>query len=176
MIIADGGIVRPMSAEAESMQVPSQKTVAVIMRRRPIVNRWQAEVWEPLAVLDDYDGPQEARLLVDEPDGAQWLHPGLQLSLHRSEAEGYYHNVSTNEPKVFVLWRMEADRAIPQFATVSYDEASRWMDGGEHVDPVAMPASIYAWVGEFVEKNYRAGPKKRIKPQSFLSPKDRARG
>jgi hypothetical protein len=64
---------------------------------------------------------------------------------------------------------------VPQFATVSYDEASRWMDGGEHVDPVAMPTSIYAWVGEFVEQNYRAAPKKRIKPQSFLSPKDRAK-
>jgi uncharacterized protein DUF3305 len=175
MIIADGGIVRPMSAEAKSAQAPSQKKVAVIMRRRSIVNRWQAEVWEPVAVLDDYDGPQDARLLVDQSDGAQWLHPGLQLSLHRSEAEGYYHNVSTNKPKVFVLWRMEAERAVPQFATVSYDEASRWMDGGEHVDPVAMPASVYAWVGEFVEKNYRAAPKKRIKPQSFLSPKDRAK-
>jgi hypothetical protein len=66
--------------------------------------------------------------------------------------------------------------AVPQFATVSYDEASRWMDGGEHVDSVGMPAALFAWVGEFVEKNYRREPKKRIKPQSFLSPKDRARG
>jgi len=40
---------------------------------------------------------------------------------------------------------------------------------------VAMPAAVFAWVGEFVEKNYRPEPKKRIKPQSFLSPKDRAR-
>jgi hypothetical protein len=39
-----------------------------------------------------------------------------------------------------------------------------------------MPADLFAWVGEFVEQNYRAAPKKRIKPQSFLSPKDRARG
>ena len=164
-----------MSDAKAALQKPSQKTVAVIMRCRPIVNRWQSEVWEPVAVIDEYDGPQEARLLVDEPEGSQWLHPALRLSLHRSEAEGYYHNVSTNEPKVFVLWRMEGDRAVPQFATVSYDEASRWMDGGEHVDPVAMPASIYAWVGEFVEQNYRAAQKKRIKPQSFLSPKDRAK-
>lgn len=174
MIIADGGIVRPMSEAPKTAPAPSQKKVAVVMRRRPIANRWQSEVWEPVGVLDDYEGPQEARLLVEAPEGTQWLYPGLPLSLHRSEAEGYYHNVSTSEPKVFVLWRMEAERAVPQFATVSYDEASRWMDGGEHVDPVPMPASIYAWVGEFVERNYRAAPKKRIKPQSFLSPKDRA--
>jgi hypothetical protein len=69
---------------------------------------------------------------------------------------------------------MEGDKAVPQFATVSYDEASRWMDGGEQVDSVAMPATLFAWVGEYVEQNYRPAPKKRIKPQSFLSPKDRA--
>ena len=71
---------------------------------------------------------------------------------------------------------MEEELAVPQFVTVSYDEASRWMDGGEQVDSVPMPATLFAWVGEFVEKNYRQEPKKRIKPQSFLSPKDRARG
>jgi len=49
------------------------------------------------------------------------------------------------------------------------------MDGGEQVDSVAMPAGVFAWVGEFVEKNYRPEPRKRIKPQSFRSPKDRAR-
>jgi hypothetical protein len=106
----------------------------------------------------------------------QWLYPGLELVVRKSEAEGYYHNVSSAEPCVFILWRMENSRAVPQFVTVSYDEASRWMDGGESVDRVAMPADLFAWVGEFVEQNYRAGPKKRIKPQSFLSPKDRARG
>jgi uncharacterized protein DUF3305 len=140
-----------------------------------MANRWQSEVWEPLSVLLDYDGPAEPRILVEEPATTQWLYPGLELVLHRSESEGYYHNVSAKEPRVFVLWRMEDERAVPKFATVSYDEASRWMDGGEQVDSVAMPAALFAWVGEFVEANYRAAPKKRIKPQSFLSPKDRAR-
>ena len=54
------------------------------MRRRPIANRWQSEIWEPVGVLDDYEGPQEARLLVEAPEGTQWLYPGLQVSLHRS--------------------------------------------------------------------------------------------
>jgi hypothetical protein len=92
------------------------------------------------------------------------------------EALGVLADYDTpGEARVFVMWRMEQERAVPQFVTVSYDEASRWMDGGEQVDSVAMPAGLFAWVGEFVEKNYRPEPKKRIKPQSFLSPKDRAR-
>jgi len=156
------------------METPT-KRVAVIMQRRPLANRWQSEVWEPAGVLDDYQGAAEPRLIVDEESSRQWLYPGFDIVLRRSEAEGYFHNVSAREPRVFVLWRMENDRAVPQYVTVSYDEASRWMDGGENVDSVPMSSALFAWVGEFVESNYRPAPKKRIKPQSFLSPKDRAR-
>ena len=151
------------------------RKVAVIMQRRALANRWQSEAWEPAGVLQGYDSETASRVLVDGENLKQWLYPGFELSLVLSEAEGYYHNVSSNQPCVFVLWRMEDGKAVPQFTTVSYDEASRWMDGGESVDRVPMTPELFTWVGEFVEKNYRFTPKKRIKPQSFLSPKDRAR-
>ncbi|HEX6265480.1 MAG TPA: DUF3305 domain-containing protein [Burkholderiales bacterium] len=152
-----------------------RKRIAVVMQRRAIQNRWQSEVWEPLGVLPEPAAADGPRLIVDQPDLAQWLYPGFEIVLRRAEAEGYFHNVSTPAPHVFVLWRMEEARAVPHYVTVSYDEASRWMDGGASVDAVAMPAELVAWVREFVEQNYRPEPKKRIKPQSFLSPKDRAR-
>src|ERR1700758_4435588 len=152
------------------MDLPKRR-VAVIMQRRSMDNRWQSEAWEAVGVLADYDAPGEPRVLVEEASVTQWLYPGFDIVLRRSEAEGYYHNVSAQEPRVFVMWRMEEERAVPQFVTASYDEASRWMDGGEQVDSVAMPAGLFGWVGEFVEKNSRPEPKQRIKPQSFLSPK-----
>ena len=154
--------------------VPSRQ-VAVIMERRALQNRWQSEVWEAIGVLAGYQAGGVPHVIVEQEDRVQWLYPGFRIDLHRSEAEGYYHNVSAKEPRVFVLWRKEDERAVPQFVTLSYDEASRWMDGGEQVDSVPMPAALFAWAGEFVEKYYRGGPRKRIKPQSFLSPKDRAR-
>jgi hypothetical protein len=160
---------------AAHMVETSRRTVAVVMQCRAVENRWQSEVWEPSGVLSNYEGAAEPRVLVEHPGLKQWLYPGLEIVVRKSEAEGYYHNVSSAEPSVFILWRIENARAVPQYVTVSYDEASRWMDGGESVDRVAMPADLFAWVGEFVEQNYRATPKKRIKPQSFLSPKDRAR-
>lgn len=156
------------------METPGRR-VAVIMQRRAIDNRWQSEVWEPLGVLDDYAGGSDARVIVDAPGLQQWLYPGLELTLHRAEAEGYFHNISAPMPNVFVLWRMEEERAVPHYLTVSYDEASRWMDGSAQVDPVLMPAALVAWVEAYVAENYRPEPKKRIRPQSFLSPKDRAR-
>ena len=160
--------------------------VAVIMQRRTVQNRWQSEVWEPLGIVLNHRSinaaidaaknaaSAEPSLLVDEGGVTQWLHPGFLLKLFRDEAQGYYLNVSTPEPRVFVMWRMEDELAVPKFVTVSYDEAGRLMDGGEQVDNVAMPAELFAWVGEYVEKNYRPEPKKRRRPQSFIAPKDRA--
>lgn len=155
------------------MQVP-EIPLAVVMQKRAINNRWQSEVWEPFGVVLNYAGAGEPSLLVEENGNAQWLHPGFAVKLHHDETEGYYLNVSSNEPRVFVMWRIENDFAVPKFVTLSYNEAGRLMDGGEQVDTVAMPAELLAWVGAFVEANYRPEVKKRSRPQSFISPKDRA--
>lgn len=145
--------------------------VAVVMQRRAAQSRWADYIWELHGVLADPGGAP--RLLRQDGEAAQWLHPGFRLLLHKDETEGYYLNVSAPHPRVFVLWRMEGEHALPLEVTVSSDEASRWLDGGHSVDGVAMPPEIFAWVGEYVENNYRPEPKKRIKPRSFQHPKDR---
>jgi len=147
--------------------------IAVVMRRRRAQSPWADWIWEPWSVLAG-DTAGEVRLLVDDAQGAtQWIHPGFELSLHRDEAEGYYLNVVASDPRVFVLWRMEGEEGLPVEVTASFNEAGRWLDAGHSVDGVAMPREIYAWVGDYVEKNYRPEPKKRIKPRSFQHPKDR---
>lgn len=151
-----------------------RRTLAVIMQRRALGNRWQSEAWEPWSVLESDEPRGEPRALVEEQGVAQWLHPGFELVLHRDEAEGYYLNVSTANPKVFVLWIVDGGRGVPLELTASYHEASRWMDAGHTMDGVPMPPEILAWVGEYVEKNYRPEPEKRIKPRSFVHPRDRA--
>lgn len=147
--------------------------IAVVMQRRAAQSAWVDCIWEPWSVLVGYPREGEVRLLFEREGLAQWLHPGFTLTLHRDETEGYYMNVSTATPRVFVLWRMEEDRALPLEVTVSYDEAGRWMDAGHSVDAVAMPVEVFAWAGTYVEENYRPEPKKRVKPRSFLHPKYR---
>jgi hypothetical protein len=148
------------------------------MQRRASQSRWVDHVWEPWGVLAGYEGGSAPLQLIDEPKLVQFVHPGFALLLHKDEIEGYYMNVSAQDPRVFVLWRMEersgAELALPLDVTVSTDEAARWLDGGHSVDGVAMPPEIFAWVGGYVEANYRPEPKKRIKPRSFIHPKDRA--
>jgi len=154
------------------MEMPA-KTLAVIMQRRNARSRWAGVVWEPVSVLETAEPAGAARLLVRQDDIEQWLHPGFALEIHRDEIEGYYMNVSSGSPRVFVLWRMENETGLPLQVTASYDEGGRWLDGGNSVDSVAMPDAIFAWVGDYVEKNYRPEPKKRIRPRSFIHPKDR---
>jgi hypothetical protein len=149
------------------------KRVAVIMQRRALQSRWQSEAWEPVGVLPDYEGEPGVRVVLEQGGITQWLHPGFEVELRRDEADGYFMNVTTDQPSVFILWRMEEGRAVPQFVTASYAEAGRWMDAGETVDRVPMPREMCEWVSGYVERNYKPEPKKKRRPQSFRHPKDR---
>jgi hypothetical protein len=160
------------------MEKPA-RTLAVVMQRRNARSRWAGVVWQPISVLESDEPQGAARLLGKQDDLEQWLHPGFELAIHRDETEGYYNNVSSESPRVFVLWRMEGEPgddhayALPLQVTASYDEAGRWMDGGHSVDSVPMPPDVFPWLVDYVEKNYRPEPKKRKKPRSFIHPKDR---
>jgi len=154
------------------MSEKPSRNVAVVMQRRASQSKWIDHVWEPIGVLEGHD-EGAARLLVDRAETKQWLHPGFKLVLHKDELEGYYLNVSASDPSVFVLWRMDGESGLPLHVTVSSEEGGRWLDGGHSVDGLAMPVDIFSWVGEYVENNYRPEPKTRIKPRSFIHPKDR---
>ena len=151
----------------------ASKSAAVIMQRRLVQSRWQSEAWEPAGVIADGEEAGAPRVIAEHDGVTQWLHPGFRIELRRDEADGYYMNMTTDDPSVFVLWRMEEGRAVPQFVTVSYAEAARWMDAGESVDRVPMPPELVPWVSGYVERNYRPEPKKKRRPQSFKHPKDR---
>lgn len=150
------------------MQQPAFN-LAVVMQKRPINNRWATDVWEPAAVLTDASAGAEPERVVAADGVEQWVYRGLELTLRREEAEGYYLNVSTQQPRVFVMWQPEGERGVPQRITASYNDACTWMDAGEHVDSVAMPPEVYEAVSAFAREHYRPQPKKRIRPRSFQS-------
>ncbi|HEX6828645.1 MAG TPA: DUF3305 domain-containing protein [Burkholderiales bacterium] len=134
--------------------------IAVVMQCTALDNRWASEKWEAYGVVQDSQGPAEPRLIFDDGRRRGVLHTGLSLELFRDEVESYHHNLTSPEPRVFVLCRDDGGAPKPALVTVSYSEAARWMDSGETVDGVAIPPDIYAWVGEFVEQHYVPKPKK----------------
>lgn len=145
--------------------------IAVIMERRALANRWQTHAWQAIGIVPDTGGGAAPRLLLEDSAQAQWLHGGLELTLHRDEAENYYLNLSAEQPCVFVVWRTEEAMAVPKFVTLSYGEAARFMDADEQVDNVAMPRDMCDWLGAFVNEHYKPEPKKRSRPPSFAGAK-----
>lgn len=143
--------------------------LAVIMRKRMTGERWQTEQWEPVAVVvESHDRVADSAERFADADGSQlWLFHGLRLILRPEEAEGYYLNISTQQPRVFVHWEQTNELAVPQRVTASYDNACTWLDAGDQVASVAMPPDVYDVLSEFTRMNYRPEPKKRIRPRSF---------
>jgi hypothetical protein len=146
-------------------------SIAVIMERRALANRWQAQTWEVIGIIPDPGDAATPRVLLQDSARAQWLHGGFELKLYRDEAENYYLNLSAAQPCVFVAWRMEEGTAVPKFVTVSYGEAARFMDASEQVDSVPMPRDMCDWLGDFVNRHYKPEPKRRSRPPSFKGAK-----
>ena len=145
---------------------PTQR-ISVILEREEVGGRWATQRWQLLGVVPDVGG--EARTMNESPTSLQRLFPVVEVTLVHDEAEGYYLNSSSEAPSVFVSLRIDeaASDAYPFQATLSYNEAARWMDGGERVERAVMWPELAAWMGAFVEENYRPEPKKRQRPRSF---------
>ena len=156
-------------------------TVAVQVERLRQPTQWEDWRFSVADVsLDEGQFGALPRLLRDDGRQALFLHPGLPVTLHRDEAEGYHLNLSSGAPVWFVMWRRADDesaaaapQATPQFATLSYHEAGRLLDAQEHVDNVPLPAEVQAWLQAFVDEHYRPEVKQRRRPQSFRAPGER---
>jgi hypothetical protein len=151
--------------------------VAVILERLTAPSQWEdwrfrvAEV-----VLDEGGYGTEPRLLRDDGRAAQTLFPGLPVTLHTDEGEGYYLNLTSGDPSWFVWWRVDdvdPSRAWPEFVTLSYHEAGRLLDAEERVDRLPVPAPVRDWLQAFADAHYRPEPKRRIRPASFKAPAER---
>lgn len=168
------------SPPAEGVQRPCVD-VAVLMRRERIDNRWQPWRWSLADIVPQEEGfGSQARLLLKDDNEERWLHPGFRVELFTDDAEGYYLNVTTDQPCFWVVWRMEEEPAladepvaVPQIVTLSYHDAGRWLDAQETVEQVAAPRDVVAWMQAFVDAHYVLEAKRRQRPQSFKPLQDR---
>ena len=157
------------------MQQRPTERVSIFLRREAVESRWEDHRWSVLGAVPDVGG--EARDVRDDGVQRDRLYPGFEVTLYPDEAEGYYLNASSGEPSVFVSLRLDEASAEPRpfQATLSYNEAARWMDGGERVERVAAWPELAAWMGSWVEANYRPEPKRRQRPRSFVGKEGRLR-
>ncbi len=151
------------------------RRIAVILERETLESRWATHRWQLLGVVPDVGG--EPRTILETAARLQRLYPGFDVTLFPDEAEGYFLNASSEAPSVFVSIRHDEAEGFPYpfQATLSYNEAARWMDGGERVERAALDTDLIVWMGEWVEQNFKPEPKQRRKPRSFEGKEGRLR-
>jgi len=152
-------------------------TVAVVIERERAPNQYEAWRFRIVDVVPNEAAVGSApRVLRDDGKVQRTLHPGFVVELFRDQAQGYHLNLASGAPVWFVVWRIDDDdpsRAWPETVSVSYEEAGRWLDAQERVDNVPLPAEVAAWLQTYTDATYQPEPRKRRRPQSFLSPGER---
>lgn len=135
-------------------------------------NRWQAGRWAVTGVVAA--GPQGERnrvqsaLLHPGTDDHQVLWSGFSVDLFKDDAESYYYNIVSETPRIFVICTSEDDGSLkPLIVTLSYDEASSYMESDEAVESVAMPVELYRFVEQFVLENFLPEKKKKRKRDNW---------
>jgi hypothetical protein len=147
-------------------------SLAVIMERVRLDNRWATERWEARGVVQDASPAGSAgRVILSDERVLQMLFPGFTLKLHPDESEGYIYNITSPQPKIFIMWRLDDEGiARPESLSVSYHEGARWMDAEETVGGVALPSDLVPWIAEFAAAHYKPEPKKKVR---YASSKDK---
>ena len=147
------------------------------MEREAEPNRWEDWRFSIVEVVAHEPAfGSAARVLRDDGKRRRTLFPDFELELHNDQADGYYLNLSSGAPVWFVVWRIDDEdpsRAWPETVSLSYTEAGRWLDAQERVDNVPLQPDLIAWLQAYTDEHYRPEPKKRRRPQSFVTPAER---
>ena len=146
--------------------------VGVVLERREAKGQWIDHTWHAVSVIEGAAGVDE---WVEIQSGEGWVQyhaATLELELFRKETEGYKHNLSLDQPSVFIVLR-EGDEddeheIVPFLATVCPYEAQDYMDSSEEiVDQVPMPAGIAAWMADYIDVHHVDEPFKKRKRKPF---------
>ena len=138
--------------------VQSRRLVSLRLARRTVrVGRWDSERWHVLAIADSaLPGGQAPRLIRRwaSAEGDEFLWDGLVLALYPDETAHYLHNLTAEQPVLFVACTPdEASGGIrPVLLTVSQDEAASHMEVEDEVLALPLPKEIRLWVKDYVER------------------------
>jgi len=153
-------------SDLRTTTVATHFPVAVLVEFQVIHdNRWTDGRWTVAGVIAGEQLSAEGvscRLVHSGKAGQQYLWTGLSISLHRDDAESYYCNLMSDNPSVFVICSTDQDVAMkPSIVTLSYGEATSYMETDVRVERTTMPAELYRALEQYVLENYV--PEKRKK-------------
>jgi len=151
--------------QADSIEIPEQFDVAVVVERRPGVTPWQRYSWSAAAIVAGSVAkgtPGSYEVLRTEAESERRLWRGFPVRLHLDEAESYYYNLLAPQPQAFVVMQAAADGSrMPRLVTLCFDEANAYVEGDAEVHNVPLPAELIKWLEAYVIANFV--PEKKTK-------------
>jgi len=158
--------------DSPAATAPLQYPVAVMVGFQAIHdNCWVDGRWLVTGVIAGEqfaaDGIHRKRVHSSEA-GQQYLWSGLSVELHKDDAESYYYNLVSDNPSAFVICSEEQGEPLQPFiVTLSYGEATSYMETDVRVERVEMPAELYRRLEQYVLANYVPEKKKKRKRDNW---------
>lgn len=140
--------------------LPLEYPVSIVMERRTSSSRWSSESWEVIGIAagaaPTVGEPGVRRKIHEDGKSSHYLLSGFSLRLHRDECESYYHNLMTPHPRCFVVARQDEEEQMPLpfLVSMSFDEAHAYLEAGDPIYAVDVPAELYKWCEAFVLAHY----------------------
>lgn len=169
-IVDAGAVDAAFTQSAREVSVP----LAVVLQRRVSrADRWGAPQWRVVAVVAGENLPRHAQavLIHQDADCRRTLHGGLTLNLHTDGGEGYWVNLQSDAPYLFVVCdEVDGDDELrPAFITANRFEANGYLEAERVVLPAPMPAAVCDIVERYVVSHYRPVVKKKRARREWAS-------
>lgn len=134
--------------------------IGIVLERRVSDNEWLDHEWVTIGLTLNVVDADDWVQLYDTEEVCRYLSPAVELEIHRAETEAYLYNLESPEPSIFAVLRHdeESEEAVPfevHVVTASPYEAQDYLDSSEeHVDRIALPEELRAWLQEFVDEHH----------------------
>ncbi|WP_207061407.1 DUF3305 domain-containing protein [Motiliproteus sp. SC1-56] len=147
-----------MQQETEQQEEVRYWPVQVTLRRKRVSRgRWEADQWSLVGCESDRGSAQACLSVEQTPladEGCEYRWRGLALELFRDERAAYRFNLSSGDPRLFVICSEDEGVMEPYLVTACQDDAASYMDGGEEdVFSISMPAAVQCWIEAFIARH-----------------------
>jgi hypothetical protein len=154
--------------------------VSVVLERTlDTTKKWVVPQWSAYTVItgEHIQHHQQKVLIHDDGVHCRYLWGGLIVHLYKDGGEGYWYNLLSDKPFLFVI--CEGDQGEmevePAFITANQDEATGYMESDRLVLSVPMPPEICTLLEKFVVSHYLPQEKKKRKRREWLTDSEYAK-
>lgn len=148
-------------------------SVSAVMLKLSSQHPWADDVWSLAGLVP---GLSQDELVQIEEKGELHIWSDLQLQLYPLHCDSYYHNLISDQPKVYLVCGQNEDSSAPPqplLLTLDYDEAASYMETDEAVFSTALSDELGIFLERFVLTHYQPEQPKKRRRQKWHNNEDK---